>query len=107
MGTPTGRPATWPSVVVGGSRVGIEQRDVGGCAAHVEAEDAIDARGAGYAERADDAACGAGKNGAHRLARGRCGGEDAAGGLHDAEARAACGEAVLERSMYCCMRGAR
>ncbi len=64
---------------------GIEQSDVGGSSAHVEGEDAIDAGGAGNAERADDAAGRSGEDGADGFARGGCGGEDSAGGLHDAE----------------------
>ena len=65
---------------------GIKQCDVGGGSAHVEGEDAIDAGSTRNAERADDAAGGSGEDGADGFARGGCGGEDSAGGLHDAEA---------------------
>ena len=80
----------------GGLACGVEKSDVGGCSAHVEGEDAIDAGSAGNAERADDAAGGSGEDGADGLARGGCGGENSAGGLHDAEVGSAFGEAALE-----------
>ena len=38
---------------------GVKESYVGRCAAHVEGEDAVDAGGSGYAERADDTAGGA------------------------------------------------
>ena len=77
---------------------GVEESDVSRRAAHVKGQDAFDAGSASNAERADNAAGGAGEDGSYWFMRSRCGGENAAGGLHDAEAHAtAFGEATFER----------
>src|ERR1017187_2915806 len=74
----------------------VKQCNIGGSAAHVEADDPMDACGAGHTERADDAACRTRKNGSHRLARYRPRREDSSRRLHDAEPRMPLRETLFE-----------
>ena len=65
--------------------VAVDERNVSRGAAHVEADDAIEAGGGRELPSADDSAGGAGEDGAHRLRGGEARGDDAAGGLHHFE----------------------
>ena len=84
-----GTPATMDSrVSCGAARGCIGEEDVGRCAAHVESDDAIEARPPRHLACAHHAARRAGEHGAHRLARCEAGGDDAARGLHHVHAAA-------------------
>ena len=67
---------------------GVDEEDIGGGAAHVEADDLIEAGEACELVRSDHSAGGSGEHGSNRLRGGDARGDDAAGGLHDFEAAA-------------------
>ncbi len=67
------------------------ERDVGGGAAHIERDDAVEAGGGGYLERAGNASGGAGERRAHGQAPGGLRAHAAAAGAHDPQA----GDALL------------
>ena len=75
---------------------GVEERDVGGGAPHIEGENRRYGGRARDAERTDDTSCRAGEDGADGLAGGGCSGEDSAGGLHDAECGVGPSQPALE-----------
>ena len=84
MGTPTGRPGDLG--LAAGFRLAIDQRNVGGSAAHIEGDDALEAAESRRGRGADDTACRPGKHGTHRLAGSVGQGSDSAARLHDEDA---------------------
>ena len=83
---------------------GVDERDVSGGAAHVEGDDAVEARELRDAKGADDAAGWPGEDGADGLVRGSSGRHDAARGLHDVHG--APGEVRVDRGLKCLEIGA-
>jgi len=76
----------------------VDEEDIGRGAAHVETDDAFEARQTRYVAGADDASGWAGQHGARGFLRGEAGRNDASRGLHHVHAAAGVlrGHALLQ-----------
>ena len=84
MGTPIGKPAI--SAWLLARSFSVNQRDVGGCAAHIEGDDSFEAAAARHGGGSYHSSCRPGKHGAYRFAGGGSESRDPSTGLHNEDA---------------------
>ena len=83
-----------------GAGFAVNQRNIGGSAAHVERDDSVESAAARHGRGAYHAACRSGEHGAHRLARSRTESGYPAARLHDKDARPRPAIEVLEITLH-------